>query len=50
VPLRYLLDEAAVDSSARWIVAEGADASGHTRSLPIDMARDKVLVALYQNG
>lgn len=50
VPLRYLLDEAGVHTSARWIVAEGADASGHTRSLPIDMARDKVLVALYQNG
>ena len=37
-------------SSARWIVAEGADASRHTRSIPIDKACDDVLVAYGQNG
>ncbi|MEO2173390.1 MAG: molybdopterin-dependent oxidoreductase, partial [bacterium] len=50
VPLHYLLDEAGVNKKARWIIAEGADASGMSRSVPIDMALDNVLVALYQNG
>ena len=50
VPLHYLLDEAGVAKEARWIVAEGADASGHTRSLPVQLSLDKVMVALYQNG
>jgi sulfane dehydrogenase subunit SoxC len=50
VPLKVLLDEAGVKSSARWIVAEGADASRHTRSIPIDKALDDVLVAYGQNG
>ncbi len=50
VPLHYLLDEAGVKKEARWIVAEGADAAGLTRSIPLSLALDKVLVALYQNG
>jgi sulfane dehydrogenase subunit SoxC len=48
--LNVLLGEAGVKSSARWIVAEGADASRHTRSIPIDKALDDVLVAYGQNG
>jgi sulfane dehydrogenase subunit SoxC len=50
VPLNVLLDEAGMKSSARWIVAEGADASRHTRSIPIAKALDDVLVAYGQNG
>ncbi|HJP52252.1 MAG TPA: sulfite dehydrogenase [Pseudomonadales bacterium] len=50
VPLHHLLDEAGVHKNARWIIAEGADAAGMARSVPIDMAMDNVLVALYQNG
>jgi sulfane dehydrogenase subunit SoxC len=50
VPLNVLLDEAGVKPSARWIVAEAADASRHTRSIPIDKALDDVLVAYGQNG
>jgi sulfane dehydrogenase subunit SoxC len=50
VPLHYLLDEVGVDKKARWVIAEGADAAGLTRSVPLDLALDKVLIALYQNG
>ncbi len=50
VPLHYLLDEAGLDRKAKWIVAEGADAAGLTRSIPLSIALDNVLVALYQNG
>ncbi|MEJ6593109.1 MAG: sulfite dehydrogenase [SAR86 cluster bacterium] len=50
VPLHYLLDEAGIDSAARWVIAEGADAAGMTRSLPMKLALDNVMVALYQNG
>jgi sulfane dehydrogenase subunit SoxC len=50
VPLKVLLQEAGVNSSARWIVAEGADASRHSRSIPMHKALDDVLVAYGQNG
>ncbi len=50
IPLHYLLDEAGFDQKARWVIAEGADAAGLARSVPMKMALDKVLVALYQNG
>lgn len=50
IPLAMLLDEAGVDTSARWLLAEGADAANMTRSVPIEKARDDALIALYQNG
>jgi sulfane dehydrogenase subunit SoxC len=50
VPLKLLLQEAGFKSSARWIVAEGADASRHSRSIPMHKALDDVLVAYGQNG
>jgi sulfane dehydrogenase subunit SoxC len=50
VPLHYLLDEAGLQSNSGWLVAEGADAAGLTRSVPMSMALDNVMVALYQNG
>jgi sulfane dehydrogenase subunit SoxC len=50
VPLRLLLKEAGVRSSGSWILAEGADASGMTRSIPIEKAMDDVLVAFAMNG
>lgn len=50
VPLHYLLEEAGIDQKARWVIAEGADAAGLTRSVPMKMALDNVLIALYQNG
>lgn len=50
VRLSTLLDEAGLDSSARWVIAEGADAAGMSRSIPIAKAMDDVLLCLYQNG
>src|SRR5947209_14989130 len=49
VKLSTLLDEAGVDPAAKWILAEGADAAGMSRSVPLK-AVDEALVALYQNG
>jgi sulfane dehydrogenase subunit SoxC len=50
VKLSALLDEAGVDPSARWVIAEGADAAAMSRSIPLAKAMDDVLVCLYQNG
>jgi sulfane dehydrogenase subunit SoxC len=50
VPLRLLLAEAGVDPTARWILAEGADAAAMSRSVPMAKAMDDALVALFQNG
>jgi sulfane dehydrogenase subunit SoxC len=50
VPLAYLLDEAGVDPAAKWILAEGIDAAGMSRSVPLSKCLDDALVALYQNG
>jgi len=50
VRLSTLLDEAGVDPSARWIIAEGADAAAMSRSIPLAKAMDDALVCLYQNG
>jgi sulfane dehydrogenase subunit SoxC len=50
VPLKNFLEEAGIKSKARWIVAEGADASRMSRSIPLDKALDDVLVAYGQNG
>ena len=35
---------------AAWILAEGADAAGMTRSIPLDLARDGAILAYAQNG
>src|SRR5262249_7456130 len=50
VKLSTLLDEAGIDPSARWVVAEGADAASMSRSIPLAKAMDDTLVCLYQNG
>lgn len=50
VLLSTLLREARLKDSARWIVAEGADAARHSRSIPIGKALDDVIVAYGQNG
>lgn len=50
VLLGTLLREAGLKDSARWIVAEGADASRHSRSIPVSKALDDVIVAYGQNG
>jgi sulfane dehydrogenase subunit SoxC len=50
VKLAVLLQEAGVDPKAKWILAEGADAAGMSRSVPLAKIMDDALVALYQNG
>ena len=50
VPLRVLLEEAGVDPTGKWLLAEGADAAAMSRSIPLDKALDDTMVALYQNG
>lgn len=50
IPLSILMDEAGVDPKGKWILAEGADSSGMTRSVPMDKIMDDAILALYQNG
>ncbi|MFT5065298.1 MAG: sulfane dehydrogenase subunit SoxC [Yoonia sp.] len=50
VPLRLLLEEAGIKTEGKWILPEGADASGMTRSIPMEKALDDCLVAFKMNG
>jgi len=50
VRLSTLLDEAGIAPGVRWIQAEGADAAGMTRSIPLSIAQDGAMIALFQNG
>jgi sulfane dehydrogenase subunit SoxC len=50
VKLSTLLGEAGLDPKAAWILAEGADGAGMSRSVPVWKAMDDAMIALYQNG
>jgi len=51
VPLATLLDEAGIDAKkARYVLAEGADGAALSRTIPLAMALDDVLVCYGQNG
>ncbi len=51
VPLKTLLGEAGFDEKrAKYLLAEGADASALSRTVPIEFALDDVLVVYGQNG
>lgn len=51
VRLSDLLKEAGVKlDKARWVIPEGADASGMARSIPMEIAMDDCFVAYAQNG
>ncbi len=50
VPLSVLLNQVELQKGAQWIVAEGAEAGKHTKSIPMEKAMDDVLVAFGQNG
>ena len=50
VLLSTILAEAGVDPKARFVLAEGADGAALTRTIPLDMALDDVLVCYGQNG
>jgi sulfane dehydrogenase subunit SoxC len=50
VPLATVLAEAGVQRDAAWVLAEGADAAGMTRSVPMAKALDDALLVYAQNG
>jgi sulfane dehydrogenase subunit SoxC len=50
VPLRLLLEEAGVQTTGKWVYAEGHDASSNGRSIPLEKALDDVMVAFFANG
>jgi sulfane dehydrogenase subunit SoxC len=50
VSLRTLFRESGLDPNASWILAEGADASAMTRSIPLEKALDDCLIAYSMNG
>lgn len=50
VPLRTILAEVGLDKNATWLLAEGADAAGMDRSIPMDKALDDALLAYAMNG
>lgn len=50
VRLKTLLEEAGVKPEGKWLLAEGADASSMTRSIPLDKALDDCMVAFGMNG
>ena len=50
VRLSDLLKEAGIKPEGKWIIPEGADASGMARSIPLELAMDDCFVAYAQNG
>jgi sulfane dehydrogenase subunit SoxC len=50
VPLRLILQEAGIKAAGKWVLAEGGDASGLSRSIPMEKALDDCLVAFKMNG
>lgn len=50
VPLRTLLEHAGVQPNGTWVLAEGADASAMSRSIPMEKALDDCMVAFRMNG
>jgi sulfane dehydrogenase subunit SoxC len=50
VPLKAILEQAGVKTNGKWVLAEGADSSGMSRSIPIEKALNDCLVAWAMNG
>lgn len=50
VALSTLFAEVGVKTTAKWVLAEGADASRLARSVPLTKALDDAMVAYSQNG
>jgi sulfane dehydrogenase subunit SoxC len=50
VPVSTLLRECGVHPDATWVLAEGADASKHDRSIPMKKIMDDAMVVYGQNG
>jgi sulfane dehydrogenase subunit SoxC len=51
VPLRFVIDLVGKDRGSSWMLAEGGDAAGVARSIPLtDEIMDEAIVAYGQNG
>jgi len=50
VLLKTILEEAGLKTNAKWLMPEGADASGMNRSVPVEKALDDCMVAFSMNG
>ncbi len=50
VPLSTILKEVGLRGNAKWLLAEGGDASAMTRSIPINKAMKDCILAYGQNG
>jgi len=50
IPLKTILNEAGIKPKGKWLLAEGADSSAMTRSLPLEKCLDDCLVAFKMNG
>jgi len=50
VSLRTILEAAGLKANAKWLLAEGADSSGMTRSIPLEKALDDCMIAFSMNG
>lgn len=50
VPLSTVLKEAGLKNNAKWLLAEGGDASSMTRSIPMEKAMKDCFLAYGQNG
>ena len=50
VPLKYILDEVGVQAQGKWILAEGSDGAGMSRSIPLSKALEDSLIVFAQNG
>lgn len=50
VTLKTVLEEAGLEPEGRWVVAEGADGAGMTRSIPIAKCLEDALLVYSQNG
>jgi sulfane dehydrogenase subunit SoxC len=50
VPLKTVLNEAGIKPEAKWVIAEGADGAGMTRSIPLEKCLDDAMLVYSQNG
>ncbi len=50
VKLSTILQEVGVKPEGKWVLAEGADAAGMTRSIPMEKAMDDAMIVFAQNG
>ncbi len=50
IPVSWLLEEAGLQAGAKWAIFEGADGSGHFRSIPIDKLMADCMLVYALNG